>query len=255
LKVRDKLAFGVFWSDRNFLLSRAKFVVIAEEIAALARALDRPPRVLDAGVGRCRLQRLFQLRYPGVEVEWHGLDLLDFRLRIRIDVPGIRRVRGRIERLPYAEESFDAVVCCWVLQHLESPERAIDELARILRPQGLLLLAVPNSPQPVKTFQELFHPRHVRRQRERGVSRFSYHPQIQFFDLPRMRSLLQRIDATPVRWQGIGLVTGGPLAFLENHEWYYRWNLRLGACIPRFTKHLICIARVPRSRSPGGRTP
>ena len=241
-KVRDKLAFGVFWSNRTFLLSRAKFPVMAAEIAALAERLGRPPRVLDAGIGRCRLERLFALRYPEIPVEWHGIDLLEFRLRIRDDVPGIQRVRGRVDQLPYAENSFDAVVCCWVLQHLEDPEKTVEELGRVLRPEGLLLLSVPNSPQPIRWTQERVHGWHVARQRKRG-QRFSYLPQIQFYNLPRMRRLVARAGADPLRWQGVGFVTGGPLSFLENHEWYYDWNLWIGARIPRLTKQMVCVAR------------
>jgi len=46
-----------------------------------------------------------------------------------------------------------------------------------------------------------------------------------------------------VRWQGIGVVTGGPIGFLENHAWYYRANLRFGARFPRCTKQLVVVAR------------
>jgi SAM-dependent methyltransferase len=248
-KVRDKLAFEVFGSNRTHLLSRAKFPVIAEEVVALAERLGRPPRVLDAGIGRCRLERYCHHHHDEVDVEWHGIDLLDFRLRLQEKVPAIQRVRGRLEALPYADHAFDAVVCCWVLQHLEDPTRALAEFARVLRPGGTLLLAVPHSPGPVRWVQERVHPAHVRRQRERGTSRFSYLPQIQFFDLPRMRRLLGAIDAEAVRWQGIGVVTGGPIGFLENHAWYYRANLRFGARFPRCTKQLVVVARTSGPRA------
>ena len=147
-KVRDKLAFGVFWSNRTHLLSRAKFPVIADEIIALAGRLGRPPRVLDAGIGRCRLERYCGHHHPEVAIEWHGIDLLDFRLRIYADVPAIQRVQGRLEALPYADDSFDAIACSWVMQHLADPADALAEFARVLRPGGLLLLAVPHSPGP-----------------------------------------------------------------------------------------------------------
>jgi ubiquinone/menaquinone biosynthesis C-methylase UbiE len=244
MKVRDKLAFGEFWSDRSYLLSRAKFLTMAEEVAALAAALGRPPRVLDAGIGRCRIQRILLRRHPGTEVVWHGLDLLARRLLVRIDVPGIHRVRGDVNRLPYADACFDAVACSWVLQHLRDPDGAVRELARVLRPGGLLLLAVPSAPQPLKVLRELVHPWWSARVPRRKM-RPSYEPQIQFYNLPRVRRLARAAGCEPVRWQGAGFITGGPLRFLEDREWYYRWNLWLGRRVPRLTKNLVCVARGP----------
>ena len=241
-KVRNKLAFGVFWSNRNYLLSRAKFPVMAEAIRSLAENADRPLRILDAGIGRCRLQRYFAVHFPETKIDWHGLDLLEFRLRIHDEVPGIRRVRGRVDALPYADQSFDAVVCCWVLQHLEDPEGTIAELGRVLKPGGSLLLAVPNSPQPVRWVQEKVHAGHVERQRSKG-QRFSYLPQIQFYNQPRLKRILRERGLEIDRWQGIGFVTGGPIAFLENYRWYYDLHLWAGARIPRLTKQLVAISK------------
>src|SRR5215203_6394069 len=43
--------------------------------------------------------------------------------------------RGNLdERLPYADESFDYVVCVEGLEHIENPANAIREFARILKP-------------------------------------------------------------------------------------------------------------------------
>jgi hypothetical protein len=64
-----------------------------------------------------------------------------------------------------------------------------------------------------------------------------------------MRRLLGAIDAKAVRWQGIGVVTGGPIGFLENHAWYYRANLRFGARFPRCTKQLVVVARTSGPRA------
>ena len=241
-KVRNKLAFGVFWSNRNYLLSRAKFPVIAEEVLRLSKRSKEPLRILDAGIGRCRLQRYCGVHSPETAIDWHGLDLLDFRLRIREDVPNIRRVRGRVDALPYADESFDAVVCCWVLQHLEDPGGTLAELGRVLKPGGTLLIAVPNSPQPVRWVQERVHAGHVERQRGKG-QRFSYLPQIQFYNQPRVKKLLRERSLELERLQGIGFVTGGPIAFLENYRWYYDLHLWAGARIPRLTKQLVAVSK------------
>lgn len=48
--------------------------------------------------------------------------------------------RGDAHRLPFADDSFDAVVSMEVLEHLHSPERVADEIRRVLKPNGRLVL-------------------------------------------------------------------------------------------------------------------
>ena len=43
-------------------------------------------------------------------------------------------------RLPYANDTFDAIVSGWVLEHLPDPRPGLTELSRVLRPGGKLLL-------------------------------------------------------------------------------------------------------------------
>jgi SAM-dependent methyltransferase len=47
--------------------------------------------------------------------------------------------------LPFPDDHFDAVVSCGVLEHVEHPDASLDELHRILRPGGqLLVYKLPN---------------------------------------------------------------------------------------------------------------
>ena len=46
------------------------------------------------------------------------------------------------EQLPFANESFDVVLCDNVVDHAESPKQIVAELVRILRPGGLLFFTV-----------------------------------------------------------------------------------------------------------------
>lgn len=48
------------------------------------------------------------------------------------------------ERLPVRDQSIDIVVCCEVLEHVDSPPRVLREIRRVLKPDGLLLLSFPN---------------------------------------------------------------------------------------------------------------
>ncbi len=52
-------------------------------------------------------------------------------------------LRGDAQRLPFPACSFDRVLCSEVLEHVPSPEQAAAELARVLRPDGLLAVSVP----------------------------------------------------------------------------------------------------------------
>jgi 2-polyprenyl-3-methyl-5-hydroxy-6-metoxy-1,4-benzoquinol methylase len=47
-------------------------------------------------------------------------------------------------RLPYDDETFAAVVCVEGLEHLENPQHAIREFARLLKRGGHLVVSVPN---------------------------------------------------------------------------------------------------------------
>ena len=46
--------------------------------------------------------------------------------------------------LEYADGSFDYVVCVEGLEHIENPSNAIREFARVLKPEGTLIVSVPN---------------------------------------------------------------------------------------------------------------
>jgi SAM-dependent methyltransferase len=59
--------------------------------------------------------------------------------------PGIRWQLACAESLPFADESFDAVVCQFGLMFFDDKPRGIREMMRILRPGGRLVVAVWDS--------------------------------------------------------------------------------------------------------------
>lgn len=56
-----------------------------------------------------------------------------------------RLVRGDIASLPFRDASFDLVTANMVVEHLTRPDLQFREIARVLRPGGLLLLHTPNA--------------------------------------------------------------------------------------------------------------
>jgi len=71
---------------------------------------------------------------------------------IDYDLPSLKRhralrrlVRGDISWLPFRQESFDVVTANMVVEHLQDPEAQFREIARVLRPGGVLVLHTPNA--------------------------------------------------------------------------------------------------------------
>lgn len=49
-------------------------------------------------------------------------------------------VVGDAHELPFPDQSFERVLCTEVLEHLHTPQKAIDEMYRVLKPRGELIL-------------------------------------------------------------------------------------------------------------------
>lgn len=55
-----------------------------------------------------------------------------------------KRVEGSILELPFKNDFFDVIVCSEVIEHVPNPKKAIQELQRVLKPNGILVLTTPN---------------------------------------------------------------------------------------------------------------
>lgn len=53
-------------------------------------------------------------------------------------------VRGWSDALPFRSESFDAAICKGAIDHFDRPELAIEEMARVTRRDGRVVLAIAN---------------------------------------------------------------------------------------------------------------
>jgi SAM-dependent methyltransferase len=120
-------------------------LIAAEHLARywLAAGLASGLEVLDAGCGvgygAEMIARAGASRVVGVDLAPEAIATASERVGEVADFQV-----GDLQDLPFAEGSFDLVVCFEVLEHLEDPEPAITALKGVLRDGGLLIVSSPN---------------------------------------------------------------------------------------------------------------
>lgn len=136
----DGANLQVYRAEGNHARDKLKIEIIDQ----VADAIRAGKRVVDIGCGVGDLLAEVRARQPDVDV--CGLDFSPKAIE------GARRVlpdgefrRFVIDRtLPYADHSFDIVLCTDVIEHLEYPKAVVAELVRICRPGGTVAVVVPD---------------------------------------------------------------------------------------------------------------
>jgi SAM-dependent methyltransferase len=128
-------------------------------IYRLSHFVNSPGRALDIGCGSGRF--LLALRNSGWEVA--GLELNDDTATAARDV---HKLAVETDLALFAADSFDLITITHVLEHIRDPRQTLAECARLLRPGGVIAVAVPNirSWQALFTREMWFHldlPRHL----------------------------------------------------------------------------------------------
>ena len=101
---------------------------------------QRPGNVLDVGCGRGLL--LNKLRQRGWEPL--GTELSDEAAAYAREQLGLKIMTGPLQQIGLPDGEFDLVILWHVLEHVHSPRDVLREVARVLKPGGTLLVAVPN---------------------------------------------------------------------------------------------------------------
>jgi len=107
-------------------------------VAAQAASLPAGAKVLDMGAGSCPYRPLFaHCRYQ--TQDFAGLE----GEQLRHGNYGEIDYRCDIASVPVADGEFDAILCTEVLEHVREPIKVVQEMARILKPGGRLMLTAP----------------------------------------------------------------------------------------------------------------
>jgi len=111
-------------------------------VRAIVELMDihKETRVLEIGCGAGNVIEKTSLeKFFGVDISPSLLNKARRKLGNRAHL-----FQGDAQNLPCKDEVFKEVLCSEVLEHLLSPSEALYEMARILKPNGVAVISVPN---------------------------------------------------------------------------------------------------------------
>ena len=127
-----------YWADeksqRSNLLNILFKIRTKNIIREIKNSLAPAARILDWGAGDGSLIRL--LKQNGFIC--YGIDLYSK------SPSNEELINSSIEEAPFPSESFDAITCFHVLEHLENPVKSMKKAFELLKQGGTLILEVPN---------------------------------------------------------------------------------------------------------------
>lgn len=148
------------------------------ELRAIRSVLGTPDRALEVGVGTGRFAGPLGIRF--------GLDPAVAMLRGARE-RGVRVVRGVGEEFPYRRRSFDRVLIALTLCYFDSPDEALLEAHRVLRPDGRLVIGFLDPASPPG-------------RRYRKGWRGRYYEEAEFRAPPEVEKMLDFAGFRPDRW-------------------------------------------------------
>lgn len=139
----DQLSASGDWSRLYSVANGFNYHFQVRRARVLELLPDHLGRVIDVGCG------------PGVMVEavlarggtFEGLDLSPEMVREAAEkyghLQGVSFKQGNIEAMDLPDESYDQVICMAVTEYLSSPDLALAEIVRVLRPGGIAIVTTP----------------------------------------------------------------------------------------------------------------
>ncbi len=140
-------------------------MLINEELDLLQSLVDlkQQRKIVELGCGAADLSRKLLARYAACEVTGLEVDKLQHAKNLLNPAQRLEFVQAGAQSVPFPAEAFDLALMLKSLHHvpLDQMDRALLEVHRILRPQGLLYVSEPVFAGDLNEVIRLFHDEEV----------------------------------------------------------------------------------------------
>jgi SAM-dependent methyltransferase len=234
--VHKKLSHGIIPGYRNYDLFYERYRS-AVEIFKDNQLLKENMKILDVGSGEGFFKFFFDSEYPG-KIHWEGIEIwkerAEFCRHIGYTIQEVNLEEGK---LPYENKSFDVVLASHVIEHIPNPAEIIKELGRVIRPEGILLIATPTK-LPLFAWLDAFF--HKMKKSNLGETQQAFtHKSL---EKTTLKSLHLPKDSI-IDKRGFRILSGRKKLPLENWKWFYNFSKYAGKNMMWFTPEVNLIIR------------
>src|SRR5713226_5265519 len=104
--------------------------------------------VLDAGAGTGkRTLAILQHSQPEEVIALDASEAMLAVAKSKIHDPRVRFGQGDVRHLPFADNTFDVVVCTWVIEIMDDPRAVVQEFIQVIKPAGVVIYAFCSLPE------------------------------------------------------------------------------------------------------------
>lgn len=146
-KTNERGAYDIFWGNEDLIKAYLEPARMELYLFVIQYVLTKKygNRIVDIGFGSADFLRLLDESVTDRHFDIYGLDYSDVAVkRASKIIPGGNFKTGDVYNLPYDNDFFDQVFCIQTLEHLRNPEQVVDEMERVCKRDGMILISIPN---------------------------------------------------------------------------------------------------------------
>ena len=182
--------------------------IIEDEVALLNDwAVLDSQNIIELGCGAAKFSRDLLRRYPGCRVTGLEVDSIQHEKNLQNPQDGLTFLAAGAQEIPLPDATFDLAIMLKSLHHVpvELMRAALDEIARVVRPGGLLYVSEPVYAGPLNSVTSIYNEERVVR-------------------IEAQRALDAAIDGE--KWSQVNEFRFDSTSFFKNFEDYEKKHMR-----------------------------
>jgi SAM-dependent methyltransferase len=224
---KTEMAFGKIPAYCKYELFMERYRSASDFIKEYHKGKDKI-NILDVGCGEGYLKYFCDFG----KIEWHGVEIWKERFELCKTLGyNMHPVDVDTQKMPFADGEFDVVVGSHVLEHLKNRKFVVEEIYRVVKIGGIIILAVPVKPPLINIFLNFFW----------GLSAKAKGETVHAFTLYTFKKFLEttldkKFNLIDVR--GFRFISARKRFNWENSIHFYKANTWFGRTFPALTPEI-----------------